>query len=241
MNPLVLSKIAYGVLNGLSYLYNNYKIIHRDIKPSNVLVGSRGEIKLCDFGVSKRVVNSIANTFVGTSTYMSPERIQGNVYSTKGDVWSLGLMLIELVTGEFPLGGDKNTPDGVLDLLQRIVNEPPPRLPDDDPVGPEGTEGPEGPEGTKRRRCYPPDFRDFVNRCCVKNARDRSSLQELLEHEFIVKYRGTGEREFRHWCKFVKAKIKEDKQIRRELNERAKLEKQQQQQQNSEKQHTDHQ
>ena len=229
-DPLVLSKIAYGVLNGLSYLYNNYKIIHRDIKPSNVLVGSHGEIKLCDFGVSKRVVNSIANTFVGTSTYMSPERIQGNVYSTKGDVWSLGLMLIELVTGEFPLGGDKNTPDGVLDLLQRIVNEPPPRLPDDDTEGPEGT--------TKHR--YPPDFRDFVNKCCVKNARDRSSLQELLQHAFIVKYRGTGEREFRHWCKFVKAKIKEDKQIRREMNERAKLEKQQQQQKQKQK-HADHQ
>lgn len=101
-NELTISKIAYGVLNGLDHLYRQYKIIHRDIKPSNVLINSKGQIKLCDFGVSKKLINSIADTFVGTSTYMSPERIQGNVYSIKGDVWSLGLMIIELVTGEFP-------------------------------------------------------------------------------------------------------------------------------------------
>ncbi|CAR30085.1 mitogen-activated protein kinase kinase STE7 [Lachancea thermotolerans CBS 6340] len=207
----VLSKISFAVLNGLLYLYRGYKIIHRDIKPSNVLINSKGCVKICDFGVSKKLINSIADTFVGTSTYMSPERIQGSVYSTKGDVWSLGLMIIELVTGEFPLGGHSDTPEGILDLLQRIVNEPPPRLP------------PQLPNGLQ----YSREMFDFVNRCCVKDERERSSLQELLCHDFIEKSRSQGDREFRHWCKRIKKWLKEDKMLRREEQERAKLVKRQ--------------
>lgn len=207
-NELVVSKISYAVLNGLSYLYEKYKIIHRDIKPSNVLINSKGQVKICDFGVSKKLINSIADTFVGTSTYMSPERIQGNVYSTKGDVWSLGLMIIELVTGEFPLGGHNDTPDGILDLLQRIVNEPSPQLPSDDSDHFSG------------------EMINFVNTCCIKDATQRSSINELLCHNFIIMHKGR-DKDFRHWCKKVKCYLKEDKQIRREDNERAKLEKKQ--------------
>ncbi|CAI4057283.1 mitogen-activated protein kinase kinase STE7 SKDI_04G0860 [Saccharomyces kudriavzevii IFO 1802] len=204
-NELTISKIACGVLNGLDHLYRQYKIIHRDIKPSNVLINSKGQIKLCDFGVSKKLINSIADTFVGTSTYMSPERIQGNVYSIKGDVWSLGLMIIELVTGEFPLGGHNDTPDGILDLLQRIVNEPSPRLP--------------------KGRVFSKELTDFVNRCCIKNERERSSINELLHHDLIMKYSSPSKDEkFRHWCKKIKSKIKEDKRIKREALDRAKLE-----------------
>jgi len=67
----VCGKIVMTVVYGLSYLYEAHRIIHRDVKPSNILVNSRGQIKLCDFGVSGELTNSIANTFVGTSTYMS--------------------------------------------------------------------------------------------------------------------------------------------------------------------------
>lgn len=207
-NGLVVSKISYAVLSGLSYLYEKYKIIHRDIKPSNVLINSRGQVKICDFGVSKKLINSIADTFVGTSTYMSPERIQGNVYSTKGDVWSLGLMIIELVTGDFPLGGRNDTSNGILDLLQRIVNEPSPRLP------------------SGKDYNFSREMIDFVNRCCVKDENERSSINELLCHDFIDKYKSR-DKDFRHWCKKVKYCLKEDKEIRREDNERAKLEKKQ--------------
>ncbi|SCU92086.1 LADA_0F14224g1_1 [Lachancea dasiensis] len=203
----VLARISHSILDGLSYLYREYKIIHRDIKPSNVLINSKGSVKICDFGVSKKLINSIADTFVGTSTYMSPERIQGNVYTTKGDVWSLGLMIIELVTGEFPLGGHSDTPEGILDLLQRIVNEPPPRLPPGLPCSRE--------------------IVDFVNRCCLKDEKERPSLQELLCHDFIVRGRSQGDRDFRHWCKRIKKRLKEDKMLNREEKERAKLVKRQ--------------
>ncbi|KAF7364817.1 Ste7-like protein [Mycena venus] len=98
----VVGKVALAVLEGLTYLYDVHRIIHRDIKPSNILCNSQGEIKICDFGVSGELINSIADTFVGTSTYMSPERIQGAQYTVKSDVWSLGISLIELALGRFP-------------------------------------------------------------------------------------------------------------------------------------------
>ncbi|KAI5298056.1 Cation-independent mannose-6-phosphate receptor CI-MPR [Ascosphaera pollenicola] len=82
----VLGKITESILGGLVYLYEVHRIMHRDIKPSNVLVNSRGSIKLCDFGVAGETVNSIADTFVGTSTYMAPERIQGGRYTVRSDV-----------------------------------------------------------------------------------------------------------------------------------------------------------
>lgn len=168
LKEVYLSKITHNILQGLNYLYSTHKIIHRDIKPSNVLLNFKGEVKICDFGVSRELSNnSIADTFVGTSTYMSPERIQGDVYSIKGDVWSLGLMLIELSTGEFPFG-KKDTPNGILDLLQRIVNEDPPCLP---------------------ANKYSKELCEFVD-LCLKKQKERPTPIELLKmpKSFVTKY-----------------------------------------------------
>ncbi|TEB40148.1 Pkinase-domain-containing protein [Coprinellus micaceus] len=112
----IVGKIALAVLEGLTYLYDVHRIIHRDIKPSNILFNSKGEIKICDFGVSGELINSIADTFVGTSTYMSPERIQGAQYSVKSDVWSLGISLIELALGRFPFSDSDSDHESDSDL-----------------------------------------------------------------------------------------------------------------------------
>ena len=86
------------------YLHEELQVMHRDIKPSNMLVNSNGEVKLCDFGVSAQLINSIANSFVGTRSYMAPERLMGNPqYKIKSDVWSLGISLLELALGVFPI------------------------------------------------------------------------------------------------------------------------------------------
>ncbi|KAK7462392.1 MAP kinase kinase (MEK) [Stygiomarasmius scandens] len=112
----IVGKVALAVLEGLTYLYDVHRIIHRDIKPSNILCNGRGEIKICDFGVSGELINSIADTFVGTSTYMSPERIQGAQYTVKSDVWSLGISLIELALGRFPFAESADSDSDLSDL-----------------------------------------------------------------------------------------------------------------------------
>lgn len=163
----VLGKITVAILSGLNYLYDNHRIMHRDIKPSNVLVNSRGYIKLCDFGVSGELVNSIADTFVGTSTYMAPERIQGAKYSIKSDVWSVGLTVMELAIGRFPFdasetaaGGREAGPSGILDLLQQIVHEPPPRLP--------------------KSTAFPASLDEMIQSCLQNKADDRPTPRELF-------------------------------------------------------------
>lgn len=80
------------------------QVVHRDIKPSNLLLNGAGEVKISDFGVSGQLASSVSNclSWVGTVTYMSPERIKGDSYSFDSDLWSLGLTLLECALGRFP-------------------------------------------------------------------------------------------------------------------------------------------
>ncbi|KAJ3594911.1 hypothetical protein NHX12_004216 [Muraenolepis orangiensis] len=198
----ILGKVSIAVLRGLAYLREKHQIMHRDVKPSNILVNSRGEIKLCDFGVSGQLIDSMANSFVGTRSYMSPERLQGTHYSVQSDVWSMGLSLVELSIGRYPIpppepreleaifgrsildgagaGGTNSTsprarPPGrpvsghgpvmaIFELLDYIVNEPPPKLP---------------------HGVFTSDFQDFVTKCLMKSPADRADLKMLMNHTFI--------------------------------------------------------
>jgi len=100
-NPIpenILGKIAASIVKALHYLYG-MKIIHRDVKPSNVLISRNGDVKLCDFGISGHLVNSIAQTFeAGCKPYMAPERINPDPkrpgYDIRSDVWSLGSVIL---------------------------------------------------------------------------------------------------------------------------------------------------
>lgn len=182
----VLGKIAEATLGGLTYLYVRHHIMHRDIKPSNILVNSKGYIKLCDFGVSGELVNSVADTFVGTSTYMAPERIQGDKYTVKSDVWSFGLTIMELAIGKFPfdaseqLSDGDGAPAGILDLLQQIVHEPAPRLPKSD--------------------AFPPILEDMIQKCLAKDPVERPTPQELFEREPFVQAAKHTPVDLREWA-----------------------------------------
>ena len=91
----ILGTIAASIVKALQYLYE-MKVIHRDVKPSNILISRNGVVKMCDFGISGHLVNSIAQTFeAGCKPYMAPERINPDPnrrgYDIRSDVWSLGL------------------------------------------------------------------------------------------------------------------------------------------------------
>lgn len=166
----VLGKVAECVLKGLSYLHER-KIIHRDIKPSNIVVTREGQIKLCDFGVSGELINSVAGTFTGTSYYMAPERIRGLAYTITSDVWSLGLTILEVASNRFPFPAEGEPPLGPIDLLSYVVNMKVPELQDDEKAG------------VKWSRA----LRDFIERCLEKEPTKRPGPHKMISHPFIRK------------------------------------------------------
>lgn len=167
INEKVLGKISESVLNGLNYLHQQ-KIIHRDIKPLNILLDSHGNVKLCDFGVSGEVVDSLATTFVGTQYYMAPERIQGKPYTVTCDVWSLGLTMLEVASCKFPFTVD--SPQlGPIELLQLIL-EYEPKLKD---VPEDGIFWSEA-------------FKSFISYCLKKEPTERPSPRQMLNHPWCV-------------------------------------------------------
>lgn len=173
INEKVLGKIGTSILKGLNYLHQQ-KIIHRDIKPSNILLDCDGNVKLCDFGVSGEVVNSLATTFVGTQYYMAPERIMGKPYTVNCDVWSLGLTLLEVASGKFPFFDlDGGTNIGPIELLQMIL-EYQPKLED----------------SVAENILWSDNFKNFINYCLIKDIDQRPSPRQMLQHPWITSQAG---------------------------------------------------
>ncbi|KAG1935663.1 dual specificity mitogen-activated protein kinase kinase [Pimephales promelas] len=159
----ILGKITLATVKALNHLKENLKIIHRDIKPSNILLDRNGNIKLCDFGISGQLVDSIAKTRdAGCRPYMAPERIDPSAsrqgYDVRSDVWSLGITLYELATGRFPYPRWNS----VFDQLTQVVKGDPPQL------------------SSSEERQFSPKFIQFVNLCLTKDESKRPKYRELL-------------------------------------------------------------
>ncbi|KAI8047850.1 kinase-like domain-containing protein [Gilbertella persicaria] len=158
----ILANIADAVCKGLIYLHSQ-NVIHRDIKPSNILMTKKGQIKLCDLGVSGELINSLAETFTGTQYYMAPERIKGATYSVSSDIWSLGLTIIEVAQNRPALPPPGQPHLTIFELLEFIVNQPMPTVGQD-----------------RSSECQ-----NFVETCLIKEPEKRPTPEQMLEHPFI--------------------------------------------------------
>ena len=115
--------VAMQVLSGLRYAHE-HGVVHRDVKPHNVLVGDDGRIKVTDFGIAHAGDPQMTEvgSIVGTAQYLSPEQARGRSVGPQTDVYSLGVVLYEMLAGRVPFEGDSS----VAIAMQHVSDEPPP-------------------------------------------------------------------------------------------------------------------
>jgi len=161
LNEAQISYVCVETLKGLCYLHA-MNIIHHDIKAGNILLTEEGQVKLADFGVSQQFRNTdqvIADNYIGSPLYMSPEVLRKSVYSAKTDVWSLGITVIELAEGAPPNVGVTS-----FTRLLQLHEKAPPKL---------HTGG------------WSSVLHDFIAHCLVVDPAARSSPVDLLTHPFL--------------------------------------------------------
>ena len=136
------------------------KIIHRDLKSGNIFLMKNGFVKLGDFGIAKNFQRTIdkAKTMVGTPYYLSPEMIESKPYDSKSDIWSLGVLLYEMMTFKMPFNA--NSLASLIIKITRGNYSPPPVI-------------------------YTKDLRELVSKCLTLDPKNRPTIKEILGMPFI--------------------------------------------------------
>ena len=136
------------------------KIIHRDLKSGNIFLMKNGFVKLGDFGIAKNFQRTIdkAKTMVGTPYYLSPEMIESKPYDSKSDIWSLGVLLYEMMTFKMPFNA--NSLASLIIKITRGNYIPPPVI-------------------------YTKDLRELVSKCLTLDPKNRPTIKEILGMPFI--------------------------------------------------------
>eukprot|EP00996_Jenningsia_fusiforme_P004462 NODE_528_length_2139_cov_29.301435_g486_i0.p1 GENE.NODE_528_length_2139_cov_29.301435_g486_i0~~NODE_528_length_2139_cov_29.301435_g486_i0.p1 ORF type:complete len:427 (-),score=57.84 NODE_528_length_2139_cov_29.301435_g486_i0:763-2043(-) len=161
----VLCCIGQQLLRGLEYLHSHNPtiskraFIHRDLKLDNVLLSTQGFLKIADFGLLVEAAEDGCREFVGPWQWMSPERIQGGRYHCSADIWSYGLMMSELFSGDFPIENDYQN---FMDFVVTITTEPV-QLPDQ----------------------LTPALREHISACLQIDPVSRLSASSLLDTRWI--------------------------------------------------------
>ena len=147
------------VVNAVYFLHQN-NIIHRDIKPENLLFGKEGLLKLCDFGWAKELNLENRSTFCGTVEYMAPEIVGSENYDFGVDIWSLGILLYELIFGHSPFKA-KNMKSVILNIKSHDLTY-------DKPISHE--------------------CKNLIEKILNINPQKRIKIKDILEHPFVKKY-----------------------------------------------------
>lgn len=163
MNEEQIATVCLSVLKALSVLHTQ-GVIHRDIKSDSILLTHDGRVKLSDFGFCAQVSKEVQRrkSLVGTPYWMAPELISRLPYGPEVDIWSLGIMVIEMVDGEPPYF---NEPP--LKAMKMIRDNLPPKL--------------------KNLHKVSPLLKGFLDRMLVRDPAQRATASELLKHPFLSK------------------------------------------------------
>ena len=169
MEPVAAAKIAADIAKALGAAHRA-GVVHRDIKPGNVLIDTNGDVKVADFGIARAngAGDGLTRTgaVMGTATYFSPEQAQGLAVDARSDIYSLGVVLYEMLTGAVPFAGDSAVSVAYLHVREPVV--PP----------------------SKRRADVPPALEAIVLTCLAKDPAGRYQTADQLRTDLMRFTRG---------------------------------------------------
>ena len=161
-NIRLIASVMKDLINAVYYLHNmKPMIIHRDIKPENILLDFNSKAYLTDFGWSNYMAdNSIRKTVCGSPLYLPPEMVKGSTHDKTADIWCIGVLLFELITGTPPFAGN-DIESVAMNILKLNISWP---------------------------AQMDPDAKDLISKILKLNGKERLPIEQILAHKFFNKY-----------------------------------------------------